>query len=90
MTFATQAVEIRRRTASPKSRRGRSTGSTRRASRSSSSRCGVIVFLLQYMQAFLAPLAFGLLLFYALDPAVDAHGTHAGAAVDRALRLHLA
>ncbi len=33
---------------------------------------GVIVFLLQYMQAFLAPLAFGLLLFYALDPAVDA------------------
>jgi predicted PurR-regulated permease PerM len=33
---------------------------------------GMIVFLLQYMQAFLAPLAFGLLLFYALDPAVDA------------------
>lgn len=33
---------------------------------------GVIIFLLQYMQSFLAPLAFGLLLFYALDPAVDA------------------
>lgn len=33
---------------------------------------GVVVFLLQHMQAFLAPLAFGLLLFYALDPAVDA------------------
>jgi predicted PurR-regulated permease PerM len=33
---------------------------------------GVIVFLLQYMQALFAPLAFGLLLFYALDPAVDA------------------
>ncbi len=32
----------------------------------------MIVFLLQDMQAFLAPLAFGLLLFYALDPAVDA------------------
>ena len=32
---------------------------------------GVIIFLLQYMQTFLAPLAFGLLLFYALDPAVD-------------------
>ena len=34
--------------------------------------CGVAVFLLEYMQAFLAPLAFGLLLFYVLDPAVDA------------------
>jgi predicted PurR-regulated permease PerM len=33
---------------------------------------GVSVFLLQYMQALFAPLAFGLLLFYALDPAVDA------------------
>ena len=33
---------------------------------------GVMVFLLQYMQALIAPLAFGLLLFYALDPAVDA------------------
>jgi predicted PurR-regulated permease PerM len=33
---------------------------------------GVTVFLLQYMQALFAPLAFGLLLFYALDPAVDA------------------
>jgi len=33
---------------------------------------GVIVFLLQYMQALLAPLAFGLLLFYALDSGVDA------------------
>lgn len=33
---------------------------------------GVTIFLLQYMQALLAPLAFGLLLFYALDPAVDA------------------
>jgi predicted PurR-regulated permease PerM len=33
---------------------------------------GVVIFLLEYMQAFLAPLAFGLLLFYALDPAVDA------------------
>ena len=33
---------------------------------------GVCVFLLQYMQAMLAPLAFGMLLFYALDPAVDA------------------
>ena len=33
---------------------------------------GVVIFLLQYMQTFLAPLAFGLLLFYALDPAVDA------------------
>ena len=32
---------------------------------------GVIIFLLQYMQALFAPLAFGLLLFYALDPAVD-------------------
>jgi predicted PurR-regulated permease PerM len=33
---------------------------------------GVTVFLLQYMQALFAPLAFGLLLFYALDPVVDA------------------
>ena len=33
---------------------------------------GVTIFLLQYMQALLAPLAFGLLMFYALDPAVDA------------------
>ncbi len=33
---------------------------------------GVAIFLLQYMQALLAPLAFGLLMFYALDPAVDA------------------
>lgn len=33
---------------------------------------GVTIFLLQHMQALLAPLAFGLLLFYALDPAVDA------------------
>jgi len=33
---------------------------------------GVTVFLLQQMQAFFAPTAFGLLLFYALDPAVDA------------------
>jgi predicted PurR-regulated permease PerM len=33
---------------------------------------GVVIFLLQYMQALFAPLAFGLLLFYALDPAVDA------------------
>lgn len=33
---------------------------------------GVIVFLLQYMQTLFAPVAFGLLLFYALDPAVDA------------------
>jgi len=33
---------------------------------------GVVVFLLQFMQSLLAPLAFGLLLFYALDPAVDA------------------
>jgi predicted PurR-regulated permease PerM len=33
---------------------------------------GVAIFLLNYMQALLAPLAFGLLLFYALDPAVDA------------------
>jgi predicted PurR-regulated permease PerM len=33
---------------------------------------GVTVFLLQYMQALLAPLAFGFLLFYALDPVVDA------------------
>jgi len=32
---------------------------------------GVTIFLLNYMQALLAPLAFGLLLFYALDPAVD-------------------
>ncbi len=33
---------------------------------------GVAIFLLQFMQALLAPLAFGLLLFYALDPPVDA------------------
>jgi predicted PurR-regulated permease PerM len=33
---------------------------------------GVSIFLLQYMQALFAPLAFGLLMFYALDPAVDA------------------
>ena len=33
---------------------------------------GVTIFLLEYMQALLAPLAFGLLMFYALDPAVDA------------------
>ena len=33
---------------------------------------GVIVFLLHYMQALIAPLAFGLLLFYSLDPVVDA------------------
>ena len=33
---------------------------------------GVTIFLLQYMEALLAPFAFGLLLFYALDPAVDA------------------
>ena len=32
---------------------------------------GVMIFLLQFMQALLAPLAFGILLFYALDPAVD-------------------
>ena len=32
---------------------------------------GVVVFLLQHMQTFFAPMAFGLLLFYALDPAVD-------------------
>jgi predicted PurR-regulated permease PerM len=29
---------------------------------------GVTIFLLNYMQALLAPLAFGMLLFYALDP----------------------
>ncbi len=33
---------------------------------------GVSIFLLRYMSELLAPLAFGLLLFYALDPAVDA------------------
>ncbi len=32
---------------------------------------GIMIFLLQFMQALLAPLAFGILLFYALDPAVD-------------------
>jgi predicted PurR-regulated permease PerM len=32
---------------------------------------GVTVFLLRYMSELLAPVAFGLLLFYALDPAVD-------------------
>src|SRR5687768_3511611 len=33
---------------------------------------GVTIFLLHYMHTLLAPVAFGLLLFYALDPAVDA------------------
>jgi predicted PurR-regulated permease PerM len=33
---------------------------------------GVSIFLLRYMAELLAPLAFGLLLFYALDPGVDA------------------
>ena len=33
---------------------------------------GVTIFLLQHMQALLVPLAFGLLLFFALDPVVDA------------------
>ena len=33
---------------------------------------GVTIFLLRYMSELLAPVAFGLLLFYALDPAVDA------------------
>jgi predicted PurR-regulated permease PerM len=33
---------------------------------------GVTVFLLRHMQALFAPLAFGMLLFYALDPVVDA------------------
>jgi predicted PurR-regulated permease PerM len=33
---------------------------------------GVTIFLLQQMQAFFAPLALGMLLFYALDPVVDA------------------
>jgi predicted PurR-regulated permease PerM len=32
---------------------------------------GVAIYLLQLMQTFFAPLAFGLLLFYALDPLVD-------------------
>src|SRR5262245_7084013 len=32
---------------------------------------GVVIFLLQQMQALFAPLAFGVLLFYALDPIVD-------------------
>src|SRR5918996_2336974 len=32
---------------------------------------GVTIFLLHYMHALLAPVAFGLLVFYALDPAVD-------------------
>jgi len=32
---------------------------------------GVTVFLLQQMEALLAPMAFGVLLFYALDPVVD-------------------
>ncbi len=32
---------------------------------------GVTIFLLQQMQALFAPLAFGVLLFYALDPIVD-------------------
>ena len=44
---------------------------------------GVTIFLLQYMQALLAPLAFGLLLFYALDPAVDALERAPRAALDR-------
>src|SRR5688572_15375482 len=33
---------------------------------------GVTIFLLRHMQVLLAPLAFGLLLFYVLDPVVDA------------------
>ena len=33
---------------------------------------GVTIFLLQHMQALLAPFAFGMLLFHVLDPAVDA------------------
>ena len=33
---------------------------------------GVTIYLLRYMQTLIAPMAFGLLLFYALDPAVDA------------------
>jgi predicted PurR-regulated permease PerM len=33
---------------------------------------GVTIFLLHFMSELLAPVAFGLLLFYALDPAVDA------------------
>jgi predicted PurR-regulated permease PerM len=33
---------------------------------------GVVIFLLQYMQALFVPLALGAVLFYALDPAVDA------------------
>ncbi|MEO5742676.1 MAG: AI-2E family transporter [Vicinamibacterales bacterium] len=33
---------------------------------------GVTIFLLRFMSELLAPVAFGLLLFYALDPAVDA------------------
>jgi predicted PurR-regulated permease PerM len=32
---------------------------------------GVVIFLLQQMQALFAPMAFGVLLFYALDPVVD-------------------
>jgi len=32
----------------------------------------VTIFMLQYLQVLLAPMAFGMLLFYALDPAVDA------------------
>ena len=32
---------------------------------------GVTIFLLHHMHSLLAPVAFGLLLFYALDPAVD-------------------
>ena len=43
---------------------------------------GVTVFLLQHMQTLLAPLAFGLLLFYALDPRGDATGADPRAAVD--------
>ncbi len=33
---------------------------------------GVVIFLLQQMQTLFAPMAFGILLFYALDPIVDA------------------
>lgn len=33
---------------------------------------GVTIFLVRYMSELLAPVSFGLLLFYALDPAVDA------------------
>ena len=51
---------------------------------------GVVVFLLQYMQALFAPLAFGLLLFYALDPAVDAmERVHVPRAIGAAVALIL-